>query len=406
MLSSLCSLGTKVIPPVRTGSFALGSARYFNDYSPSKIAAARKEMIRLRRLDQYAITLDHLEQFGRNCDDKKFLLSAQFCYRELPIRLAYRIYDLENMPFGMSNMSTTKTVRDWYIYSLIDMLDFGRPKTYDDAVAFTEVLRNIYDRHSGTMEMMARSVFSVKEEIERSGKMDTELDPIKPALDSFYTSRIGIRILLEQHLSLEEQMRDPIPGYTGIINRNTNPYDVAQLAIDQAQQVCNRQYGQTVPVSIYSHKDRTFSYIPSMLRHILFELLKNSMRATIEQHEFDDELPPIKVVISDGDNNSDIIMKISDEGGGIARKNINRIWDYFYSTSKIQFLGKDGTDFGIDSPMCGLGYGLPLSRLYAQYFGGSLEIVSIEGYGTDAYLYLKKVGDQEEPIQKLLKPSL
>lgn len=26
-------------------------------------------------------------------------------------------------------------------------------------------------------------------------------------------------------------MRDPIPGYTGIINRNTNPYDVAQLAM-------------------------------------------------------------------------------------------------------------------------------------------------------------------------------
>ena len=111
--------------------------------------------------------------------------------------------------------------------------------------------------------------------------------------------------------------------------------------------MCNRQYGQTVPVSIYSHKDRCFSYIPSMLRHILFELLKNSMRATIEEHENDDELPPIKVVISDGDSNSDIIMKISDEGGGIKRRNINRIWDYFYSTSQIQFLGKDGTDFGV-----------------------------------------------------------
>lgn len=84
-----------------------------------------------------------------------------------------------------------------------------------------------------------------------------------------------------------------------------------------------------------------------MLRHILFELLKNSMRATIEEHENDDELPPIKIVISDGDSNSDIIMKISDEGGGIKRRNINRIWDYFYSTSQIQFLDKDGTDFGV-----------------------------------------------------------
>ena len=91
------------------------------------------------------------------------------------------------------------------------------------------------------MEMMARSVFSVKEMMQQNGRTDKELAPIKSVLDSFYTIRIGIRILLglcwcwcrraEQHLSLEEQMRDPIPGYTGIINRHTNPYDVAQLAM-------------------------------------------------------------------------------------------------------------------------------------------------------------------------------
>lgn len=61
--------------------------------------------------------------------------------------------------------------------------------------------------------------------------MENELEPLKPYLDSFYTSRIGIRILLEQHLSLEEQMKNPIPGYTGIINRHTNPHDVTQLAM-------------------------------------------------------------------------------------------------------------------------------------------------------------------------------
>ena len=102
---------------------------------------------------------------------------------------------------------------------------------------------------------------------------------------------------------------------------------------DQAQIVCNRQYGQTVPVEVFSQKNRSFSYIPSILRHILFELLKNSMRATVETHENDDELPPIKIII--------------DEGGGIKRKNIHQVWDYFYTTSKIQVFDKDGTDFGV-----------------------------------------------------------
>ena len=38
--------------------------------------------------------------------------------------------------------------------------------------------------------------------------------------------------------------------------------------------------------------------------------------------------------------------------------------------------------------MVGLGYGLPLSRLYARYFGGDLEIVSMDGYGTDVFVWL------------------
>ena len=85
------------------------------------------------------------------------------------IGLAYRISDLENMPFGMSDMSSTKTVSiassatsgiliGIYILLLIcwilvdQSIDYVIQlifRTFEDAVAFTKVLRNIYDRHSG-----------------------------------------------------------------------------------------------------------------------------------------------------------------------------------------------------------------------------------------------------------------
>ena len=55
-------------------------------------------------------------------------------------------------------------------------------------------------------------------------------------------------------------------------------------------------------------------------------------------------------------------------------------------------------DHGTDTPLAGLGYGLPISRSYARYFGGDLNIMSMEGYGTDAFLHLPRLGDRDEPL--------
>jgi signal transduction histidine kinase len=71
-------------------------------------------------------------------------------------------------------------------------------------------------------------------------------------------------------------------------------------------------------------------------------------------------------------------LQISDEGGGIPRSGLSRIFTYLYSTAENP---PDLDEHNEAVTMAGYGYGIPISRLYARYFGGDLQIISMEGYG-------------------------
>jgi len=91
----------------------------------------------------------------------------------------------------------------------------------------------------------------------------------------------------------------------------------------------------------------------------------------------------------------DVSIKITDQGGGIPRSSVERVWNYAYTTAQAS----DSTESGRDvDQLAGLGYGLPLCRLYARYFGGDMNLISLEGFGTDAYIYLTRIGTHEEYI--------
>lgn len=43
--------------------------------------------------------------------------ASQFLSEELPIRLAHRVQELDNLPDGLNDMPSIKKVQDWYAQS-------------------------------------------------------------------------------------------------------------------------------------------------------------------------------------------------------------------------------------------------------------------------------------------------
>lgn len=85
--------------------------------------------------------------------------------------------------------------------------------------------------------------------------------------------------------------------------------------------------------------------------------------------------------------------QISDKGGGIPRSLREVLFHYMYSTAP-----KPSASGLSSAPLAGYGYGLPISRLYARYLQGDLVISSMEGYGTDAILFLKVLSSEANEL--------
>lgn len=271
------------------------------------------------------------------------------------------------------------------------------PQVQDYNKRFTKVLETIKTRHDPTVTTVAQGVLEWKRSV---GVRNIGLD-IQSWLDRFYMSRIGIRFLIGQHVALNTHQAHE--DYVGIICTKANVHDIVQEAIENARFVCEEHYAmfRGPPVQLICPQDLTFAYVPGHLSHIVFELLKNSLRAVVERFGVDAEdggsgYPPIRVVVVEG--KEDITIKISDEGGGIPRRAIPLIWTYMYTTMEGQGIDQDFASSDFKAPMAGFGYGLPLSRLYARYFGGDLKLIAMDGFGTDVYIHLNRLSSSREPL--------
>lgn len=218
-------------------------------------------------------------------------------------------------------------------------------------------------------------------------------------LDGFLLSRIGSNMLLDQYVACASKEDGGREKPTGIVDPNCNALAVCQQAAAYAARVCQLCTGQTPVVEIQNYKAGErgpqplhpciVSYIPGFLRYIMIELLKNSFHATVKyaaRDQSDIEQFPVQVLVSCDDLH--VAIRVSDRAGGIPTEVGDRIWSYLYGAAAKKDFGEDVAP---PTALAGFGVGLPLSRLHARYLGGSLDVVSYPGCGTDASLKIPRL---------------
>lgn len=332
------------------------------------------------------LSIKQFLDFGRENACEK--TSYMFLRKELPVRLANTMREVTLLPDNLLSQPSVKLVQKWYMQSFVELLDYENrkpeePQTLND---FLELLIEIRNRHNDVVPTMAQGVVEYREKFGFDPSISSN---IQYFLDRFYTNRISFRMLINQHTLLFGNDTNPAhPKHIGSIDPTCSVADVVSDAYDTAKMLCEKYYLAAPELKIEEfnmkspRKPIQAVYVPSHLFHMLFELFKNSMRATVELHENSlDGLPPVKARVTLG--KEDLSVKISDRGGGVPLRKIDRLFNYMYSTAPTPSMEPGAV------PLAGFGYGLPISRLYARYFQGDLKLYSMEGVGTDAVIYLK-----------------
>ena len=335
----------------------------------------------------------------------------------------------------MSNPHISKIYSN-YLHSLQTLIPFHNRRftTIEEEIQFTDALADLVQTHANTIPVLARGFLECRKYVTP--------EAVTKFLEEHLRARIGTRLVAEQHIALHLSSQPhsrtessstsrPLSTYIGVIDTTLRPATVLSTCEDFVSELCELKYGVRPSIVLRGAPETTITHIPTHLEYILTELLKNAFRATVENGK---EREPVEVTItvSKGEEEGDVVgsdtsgavesiekigggacgpgdetltIRIRDRGGGVAPHHLPHIWGYSFTTfhdEKAAAYSSSTPAYGtVDalntisasgeepSSIAGLGYGLPLSRAYAEYFGGSIRLQSLYGWGTDVYLTLK-----------------
>ncbi|KAJ3315782.1 hypothetical protein HDU76_002091 [Blyttiomyces sp. JEL0837] len=295
---------------------------------------------------------------------------------------------IQKLPYIVGVNPFIRSVYQLYLDSFETLSAIPAPVDDASQAKFAQTLSDLVASHQDVIPKLAKGFLEC-------GKYMTKEDSTS-FLDGMIHARIAIRVLAEHHLALQE----PVQGWIGIVNTRLKPSALIRSTSEYVQELCEINYGSAPDFDINGRVDTTLAYISVHLEYILMELIKNANRATVEHsHRIGrDEHPKIEVTIAQGKD--DVTIRIRDQGGGIAAEEMRRVFEYSYTTVPKAELDESNIfttqarmnmQAGVGGPIAGLGFGLPMSRIYAKYFGGSLELRSVTGHGLDVFLRVPSI---------------
>ncbi len=116
------------------------------------------------------------------------------------------------------------------------------------------------------------------------------------------------------------------------------------------------------------------------LREVFVHLLRNAARALPSQSEAGNQV----TVVTSTDSDGHAVVEIHDNGAGIPKDALDRVFDPFFTTEHKQLGG-------------GRGLGLSISRGIVASLGGEIEIQSEQGQGTEVWVRLPPAEPRASP---------
>ncbi|CAN0386537.1 unnamed protein product, partial [Discosporangium mesarthrocarpum] len=259
----------------------------------------------LLRSKPIPLSLHQLYSFGKNPTPKQRLANACFLHRELPVRLSHRALELMSLPHGLSAVSGIQQVADCYALYAYELSRIPAPTSAAEEHEYSCLLAKLLLDAQSIPRALAAGLqdFRSSQGVDKrdggwgggghdigGGLSRAKVNnchigrDVENAITRFFNGRIGIRFLMEHHLSTLSEVSCPRPGWSGIIKSEVSPVRAAEEAAKVAREACFTHLGAAPEVIVRGQESKTFTYVPSHLDVMLAELLKNSCRAVVERH--------------------------------------------------------------------------------------------------------------------------